>query len=256
MKAKDADAEAKGEKNFSPNLTTDARKDIPATPGYKTITQAAREGFKLRKNWEYGGEETVVKGRLLVRHPKEAYSKTEWSKRGFRLSAGAKPHCVRTVHMTKAGKSIKYAVYREDQVEPNPNRHASERRRQGARKGIETKRRRLLDEIEAIQIDFPRMDEATLTRRAVDHYNERSFNTLRASVDSDLGFLNRITVNYLRHSVTDYDELLEEYRGKVGTREAYISLKEKILEAIAEAHPHLAFECDRQIHEANYLFQP
>jgi hypothetical protein len=84
---------------------------------YATIKAAAEAGFCKRKDHEYGGEEITVKGRLLVRDPKEAYSTTEWSKRGYRLRKGAQPHCLRSARIADR-KKVTYAVYREDQVEP------------------------------------------------------------------------------------------------------------------------------------------
>ena len=84
---------------------------------YPTIKAAVESGFRRRKAWEYGGEEIAVKRRQLVRDPKEAYSRTEWSKRGRRVRRDAEPHCYRTAYI-EGRKTITYPVYREDQVEP------------------------------------------------------------------------------------------------------------------------------------------
>jgi RNase P/RNase MRP subunit p29 len=83
---------------------------------FTKIKAAMQVGFRERKGWEYGGEEITVKGRLLVRNPIEAVSKTEWSKRGYRVRQDAQPHCYRSIHFTGRG-SVTYAVYRDDQVE-------------------------------------------------------------------------------------------------------------------------------------------
>ena len=82
-----------------------------------TIKAVKEAGFRARKDWEYGGEEITVKGRLLVRNPKEALSQTEWSRRGFRVRKDAQPLCIRSASL-QAGKTVRYPVYREDQVEP------------------------------------------------------------------------------------------------------------------------------------------
>jgi hypothetical protein len=86
-------------------------------PVFKTIKEALQTGFRQRKDWEYGGEEITVKGRLLVRNPKGALSQTEWSKRGYRVRNDAKPHSQRSFYSTERGH-LTYDVYREDQVEP------------------------------------------------------------------------------------------------------------------------------------------
>ncbi len=86
---------------------------------FDTVKAAREAGFRERKIWEYGGEEIYIKGRLLVRNPKEAQSQTEWSRRGYHLRQDAEPHCQRSVHFAGRG-SITYPVYREDQVEPKP----------------------------------------------------------------------------------------------------------------------------------------
>jgi hypothetical protein len=84
---------------------------------FTTIKAAIQAGFRERKDWEYGGEEIIVKGRLLVRNPKEALSQTEWAKRGYRVRQDTQPHCYRAVHFI-GRRSVTYAVYRDDQVEP------------------------------------------------------------------------------------------------------------------------------------------
>ena len=91
----------------------------PATPTqpYNTLKAAREAGFRERKDWEYGGEEITIKGRLLVRNPKEAHSQSQWSNLGFRVRKGAEPHCRRSVHL-QVGGHVTYDVYREDQVEP------------------------------------------------------------------------------------------------------------------------------------------
>jgi hypothetical protein len=53
----------------------------------------------------------------LVHTPKEAVSKTEWSKRGYRVLRDAVPHAQRTAGIFGRG-SVSYPVYRADQVEP------------------------------------------------------------------------------------------------------------------------------------------
>jgi hypothetical protein len=67
-----------------------------------------------------------------------------------------------------------------------------------------------------------------------------------ATLESDPSFLQRITVNYLRHRLSRYDSELERLFGKVGVRDAYAALNLKVYSAIADAYPELADECRRQ----------
>ena len=73
-----------------------------ANASFATIKAAMAAGYRPSKEWEYGGQGVVVKGRLLVRDPKEALSKTAWWKRGFRPRAGVEPHCVRSRQLDMA----------------------------------------------------------------------------------------------------------------------------------------------------------
>lgn len=68
-----------------------------------------------------------------------------------------------------------------------------------------------------------------------------------ASLNSGQGFLERITVNYIRHHLTRYDDLLESQYGKLGKQEALEIIQIRIFQAIADAYPTLRDECDRQL---------
>ena len=59
----------------------------------------------------------------------------------------------------------------------------------------------------------------------------------RATPDSGTPFLDRITVNYLRHSLSHYDAELTRISGKVGKEEAYVHLNSKVYGASAKAFP-------------------
>lgn len=80
---------------------------------------------------------------------------------------------------------------------------------------------------------------------AIEHYNNYhdtlgKYDFMPVSLCScSREFLNRITVNYLRHECTDYDYELSEIAGKVGVQDAHDILKERVNEAIYEAYPTL-----------------
>jgi hypothetical protein len=67
-----------------------------------------------------------------------------------------------------------------------------------------------------------------------------------ASANDDPAFLERITVNFIRHKLTRYDHELERLAGKVGVRRAVRVIRRRVYEAIAQAYPQYAAECRRQ----------
>jgi len=77
------------------------------------------------------------------------------------------------------------------------------------------------------------------------HYNarERVWGSASASESSDERFLDRITVNYVRHELTNYDGLLASLHGKVGIAEAKELVRERVYDAICDAYPALLEEC-------------
>lgn len=116
----------------------------------------------------------------------------------------------------------------------------------------------------SIKIEVEEMLEQRVLRQAIDSYNARQDARWAyrhnapdyepASPQSDPDFLDRIQVNFLRHECTRYDgDLYEAWRfargriGANGIREhLYHTIKNRTLDAIAEAYPHLVSECRRQ----------
>lgn len=113
---------------------------------------------------------------------------------------------------------------------------------EAARKAVETKREKCLNYARTVEIDIPVMSKRVLVREAIDSYNiYHAWDRYPsyADEDCDTEFLNRITVNYLRHECTEYEEQLYELSGKVGIQEAHDILKERINQAIFEVYPDL-----------------
>jgi hypothetical protein len=131
------------------------------------------------------------------------------------------------------------------------------KRKDAAARAVETKRRRLVEYVDGLAIEIPWLDRETLTRRACDQYNARQWERAErhqdcerfreATPESDPEFLDRISVNYLRHRCSCYDRELRRMAGKVGADEVYPALRRKVLEAIASTYPALAPEALRQI---------
>jgi len=122
----------------------------------------------------------------------------------------------------------------------------SDRRRKASLKAVTTKRQKLELEIANIRLNIPVMERKELIQVACENYNSWNNSDNMAGPFSAPAFLERICVNELRHS-SEYDECLDDIYGRVGKQDAYISLKEKVLELIADLYPWLADEADRQL---------
>lgn len=123
-----------------------------------------------------------------------------------------------------------------------------------AKKAAESRRCDLLDEINRLSVSIPQLSRKELVFRACKHYNayalERDKDS-RADSDSDKAFLDRITVNYLRHEMSIYEDSLDQVYGRIGAEAARGNIRMKVYEAIAETYPELAEECTRQLAHRN-----
>lgn len=125
-------------------------------------------------------------------------------------------------------------------------------RRLSAQKAVESKMAKTMEYVDkAVKVKVPRMSQEQLVARACRHYNDwnigrDNWSGNLATKDSDVLFLHRICVNFLRHEMTEYDDHLDEVRGKVGTGDAYLAIRKKVFDVIAEVYPWLASECKRQ----------
>lgn len=127
-------------------------------------------------------------------------------------------------------------------------------RKVAASKAVQTKKKRLIDIIDSVQIHIE--EDTNLLNHAISDYNSYRAQTAdgifkQASKRSNPLFLERICVNYARHNLTRYDELIGHLYKKVGKQEAYRLLKRRTLAAIALQYPDLADECRRQALEAD-----
>lgn len=135
----------------------------------------------------------------------------------------------------------------------------AQRRSESSKKAAETKREELKRLVQTIKITVIRESLDDLTHAAIESYNLRGIYRealqrrgewfLRATEDSDPDFLDRITVNYIRHELTSYDELMHSLVGLVGRREAQMLLRGRLMDAIAATYPEFAIECARQTNE-------
>lgn len=131
----------------------------------------------------------------------------------------------------------------------------AQKRKRSAQKAVETKLNKLKKYVEEVDINVPKMSKNKLIKSAIKHYNEmqeeREYLGLKtcgqiASKNSDQDFLNRITVNYIRHCLTIYEEELNVISGKIGVWEGYVDIKEKVFDEISNVYPWLRNACDLQ----------
>lgn len=137
----------------------------------------------------------------------------------------------------------------------------AERRKLSASKAVETKRNVLLNDIQLMSIELPVYDKQTLYKYAVNHYNSRRkeaysyYDYEPASMDADELFLNRITVNYLRHELTGYEVYLASMYGCVGKKNGIDLVRKKVYEKISDTYPFLKTECEDQLKKRMYYIE-
>ncbi|MHB1956445.1 MAG: hypothetical protein ACYCOU_22165 [Sulfobacillus sp.] len=119
------------------------------------------------------------------------------------------------------------------------------------------KRQAVLDWVRSLSIQLPALSHDRLLRQACDHYNalweDRGRDDKWATPSDDPAFLARITVNYLRHACSPYEDHLDDLFGQIGATEGRPLLKQRVLTAIARQYPDLAQECRRQQRGLNSL---
>jgi hypothetical protein len=108
-------------------------------------------------------------------------------------------------------------------------------------------------------IDVPHLTPHKLAELAVEHrdrWDEERGQERWGSVpdpaaveSADPAALDRWKVDYLRHRLARYDELLSGLHGSNGRAAAEELLRRRVYAAITEAYPLLAQECERQLSE-------
>lgn len=132
---------------------------------------------------------------------------------------------------------------------------------------VHTKAKKLLDEVESWAVYVKELPISELKIKAMQSYNSfnnfkgtyrKDFDFTPASTMSNPRFLDRITVNYIRHKLIAYDNRLNQLFGKVACDQAYIAFNTKIYNKITEVYPMFKDECARQLEEklkAHHLFE-
>lgn len=122
-------------------------------------------------------------------------------------------------------------------------------RREASMRGVETKKKNLLADINNLldTIEVEVISDEKLVPRVLN--DKRAWYEMHGDIflKPDDITLRRWIVNYIRHELVSYDEYLYEIYGKTGKQDAYVILKNGILEKIAVAYPKYKEECRLQM---------
>ena len=119
----------------------------------------------------------------------------------------------------------------------------STNRRLGAIKSKDTKTEKLLNGVKNLKVYVRIVKD--VENLAINSYMERNREFVIYDFNED--FVKRITVNYIRHELTSYEDDLDFIFGKVGKTKAYKYINEIIYKSIKSAYPKYSDECDRQL---------
>ena len=160
-------------------------------------------------------------------------------------------------HYGRASEMKLYKISRVESIEKNEqfliDFQKTILRRKSSLKMVETKKDNLLIEISELPSSVEFIPRNELVPLVIDDYNDRNYYkdylTLR---DLDQSTLERLTVNYIRHQLTSYDQCLGLIFSKVGKKEGYRLLRERIYNCISESYPELTRECTLQFRRKFY----
>jgi len=118
----------------------------------------------------------------------------------------------------------------------------AEKRKASARKAVQTKWEQTDNVLNNFSFDIPDIPKERIFQRAVNHYNDLwaergcydKYISHYSCLDDDT--LERLTANYVRHIMTDYDKTLNELSGKVGANIAHSYLQETINRKVHEKY--------------------
>jgi hypothetical protein len=154
---------------------------------------------------------------------------------------------VTNLHHRSGPRVRLYTLARIEKAEASPTfvkaREKMQRRSLSALLAAEEQRERLRECLHEMPVEVRRIPIKEVREMAIQHYNAWQSGKRNpgetAREDSDERFLVRITVNYVRHELTSYDAEMDEVAGRIGADEGRDLVRQKILEAIAEAYPEL-----------------
>lgn len=169
----------------------------------------------------------------------------------------------------RAGRKGKVSLYLIERVERVESTSAfrdyqakSRARRASALQSAQRKRSETLAKVKSrldsihLSDDAVGLSRAELRKKASDSFLEienrraqrrRGYEPEKITSRRTEAFFSRIEVNWLRHEGTVYDDELKEYFNETGVGQAVDMVREHVYGLIAQAYPHLADECDKQL---------
>lgn len=101
-----------------------------------------------------------------------------------------------------------------------------------------------------VDVSIAQLAPGLLVRRAISHYNSRLRpGDRRATIESSAPFLQRLCVNFLRHTGSNYDAHRNSIRATGGhalSDSVGLIVKQRVLAEIARSYSWLAEEAQRQ----------
>ena len=174
-------------------------------------------------------------------------SRDGWTRSLVDRFLGAPDAMKENPHYKQAAPMRLYGWLRVVEAERTPEFVAavevSTRRRISAKSVAMKREAELLQKVRTMPIAVPDLPLDKMRRAAIESYNERALDMESdrwADGSSDRTFLNRITVNYIRHERTEYDSTIaEELRPRPGVDEAVQILHDRINQLIRLRYPAL-----------------
>ena len=175
-----------------------------------------------------------------------------WAKSGIKRFLGS-PHRVQNCRSKTFGDYVvnwyleSAVLSSENKAEFKAFQEKKEARAVSSQKAVATKIEKAIETAKSIKIGLERHDLGWLKKQACESYNDyHSDYCPDASTKSDHKFLDRITVNFIRHELSNYEDALWAQFGKTGGSEAVRLIRHRVYMAIATTYPSLKQECEDQ----------
>nr|DAO34978.1 MAG TPA: DNA repair protein RAD14/DNA Complex excision repair DNA damage [Caudoviricetes sp.] len=126
------------------------------------------------------------------------------------------------------------------------------KRREAAKKAVQTKTSKLQLQVDEFikSVKISRIPLERLRSAAIrDKQKWYDLNGIydKFAEDADDSTVKRWMVNYIRHNMVEYDQEIDDMKGKTGKSLLYFELHNGVLHRISEVYPELEDECLRQI---------
>ena len=94
-------------------------------------------------------------------------------------------------------------------------------------------RHKMIQYVRFVKLYINYIPEDQVTELAINAYN--TLHNANVTINSNKDFLERIHKNYIRHCLTNYDNILESLNGEFGKDEVYPVLKQQLIKRIDNA---------------------